>query len=117
MGNSICHIEIPCEDLNRAKEFYGDVFNWTFEDSTDTYSSFSTGNGVGGGLEVRGEKIPIGRGITIYIEVDDIPRYLEKIREYKCSVVQEKTKISEEFGFYGLFADTEGNILGLWSRE
>lgn len=117
MGNSICHIEIPCKNLRRAKEFYGTIFGWSFEDSTDTYATFKTGDGVGGGLDVRKEKVPIGRSITLYIEVDDIPQYLKKIKEAGCTVVLEKTEISKEFGFYGLFGDSEGNILGLWSRS
>ncbi|MCK4232834.1 VOC family protein [candidate division WOR-3 bacterium] len=117
MGNSICHIEIPCKDITRAKAFYGNIFDWVFEDHGETYAMFKAGEGVEGALDQRTENIPIGQGITLYIKVDDIPKYLKKIEEAGCSVVKEKTEISKEFGYYALFTDSEGNILGLWSQS
>ncbi|MCE7746504.1 MAG: VOC family protein, partial [Candidatus Heimdallarchaeota archaeon] len=32
-------------------------------------------------------------------------------------VIQEKTEIGNDFGFFALFEDNSGNILGLWSQK
>lgn len=117
MGKHICHIEIPCKDVARAKAFYGKIFGWTFQDFGESYAVFNTGNGVGGGLDLRTDDFPTERGITLYIEIEDIPQYLTKVNEEGCRIIKEKTEISKEFGYYALFADTEGNVMGLWSKS
>jgi predicted enzyme related to lactoylglutathione lyase len=116
VGKRICYIEIPCKDVTRAKKFYGGVFGWSFEDSGENYSAFNTGDGLGGGLDRRTEEFPTGRGITLYIRVEDIPEYLRRVDEAGGRTVKAKTEISKEFGHYALFADSEGNTMGLWSK-
>ncbi len=116
MGHGICHIEIPCKDLQRIKDFYGSVFGWTFTDSGEMYTVFSTGEGPGGGFDLRTDSDPVSRSIVLYIEVEDIPLYLEKVSGAGGKIIQEKTEISKEFGYYALFADSEENTLGIWSE-
>jgi predicted enzyme related to lactoylglutathione lyase len=117
MANSICHIEIPCRDLARAKAFYGKVFNWTFQDVSEGYAMFDTGEGVGGGLDLRTEGYPTEKSVTIYVQVEDIVQSLKAVADAGGKTVQEKTKIGDEFGFYALLSDTEGNQIGLWSKN
>jgi hypothetical protein len=31
--DKVQHFEVPADDMRRAKEFYGEVFGWTFEDA------------------------------------------------------------------------------------
>lgn len=117
MHGGICHIEIPCKDIKRAKGFYSRVFGWSFKDEGEGYSMFKSPEGVGGALELRKDRYPQERGITLYIEVDDIPEVLKRIKESGGEIVKEKTEISPEFGFFAIFKDTEANILGLWSKK
>jgi len=116
MVHGICHVDIPCRDIARARSFYGRVFGWTFDDFGEDYVLFKTGGEVGGGLEQWHGELPAERGVTLYVEVEDIAHYLKKVSEAGGRVVKEKTKIGEKFGYYGLFTDSEGNTLGLWSR-
>jgi len=46
-----------------------------------------------------------------------IGKTFEKIIAAGGEIVQEKTKISDEYGFYSKFKDSCGNILGLWTRN
>jgi predicted enzyme related to lactoylglutathione lyase len=117
MPNPICHIEIPCNDLTRATQFYREIFGWTVEPSGETYVMFNTGEGVAGGLDLRRDKVSSDQGITLYIEVRDIPAYLKKIEDAGCSILKEKTEISKDFGYFALFNDSEGNVMGLWAKE
>ena len=41
----------------------------------------------------------------------------EKIVNNKGKIVQEKTEIGGGYGFYAIFEDSFGNILGLWSSK
>jgi len=117
MGSAICHVEIPCRDMARAKKFYHDVFGWDFEDFVESYALFNTGSGVGGGLDLRAEATGGGRGVTLYLEVEDIPKRLEDVEKAGGKVVTGKTEISKEYGYSALFTDTEGNEVGLWSKS
>lgn len=62
------------------------------------------------------EKKPTTDGVTIYIEVEDIEAKLKEIEATGGKIQKEKTKISDEFGFYALFFDPSGNSIGLWSK-
>lgn len=115
MPGSFCHIEIKVKDLKIAQDFYGKIFNWKFEEMEPKYLSFSTGNGVGGGLELN-EKDWSDGPFTLYIKVDDIPATMKQIAENRGKIVKEKTEIGGDFGFYALFRDPFGNLLGLWSK-
>ncbi len=117
MGNRICHIEIPCKDIDRGKAFYSKVFGWSFQDAGEGYAVFDTGNGVGGALDLRTEGLPTERGVTLYIEVENIPQCLIRVGEAGGTVIKEKTEISKEWGYFSLFSDTEGNAMGLWSKS
>ena len=53
MGNSgndrrIDNIEFTVSDIARSREFYGQVFGWTFTDYGSTYCEFSDGRLTGG---------------------------------------------------------------------
>jgi len=117
MGNRICHMEIPCTDIGRAKAFYTKIFDWSFEDAGEEYAMFNTGSGIGGALDLRTEPLPTKRGVTLYIEVQDIPQCLAEVREAGGRIIKEKTEISKEWGYYALFSDSEGNAMGLWSKD
>jgi len=42
---------------------------------------------------------------------------LEKITKAGGKVTKEKTEIGNDFGFYALFEDNSGNLLGIWSQK
>ena len=63
----INHIEIPYDDEERAKRFYGGVFGWTFSqvEGFDAYDLFTSGpGGLGGALGKRGESAGETTGTT-----------------------------------------------------
>ena len=42
---------------------------------------------------------------------------LAKIEDKGGQIINNKTKISDEHGYYALFKDTCGNYMGLWSKN
>ncbi len=112
------HIEIPAKDLKKTKEFYESIFKWevVIQTGFDDYAFFKeTKDSIGGAFQ-KSDKIINGE-VTLYINTDNIELSLEKIKEAKGEVVQKKTQISENHGFYALFKDISGNLMGLWSRN
>lgn len=115
---NIVHLEIPAPDMAKAKQFYGDVFKWSFSDMGPEYVMFKTGEGdgiTGGGFDAKMEASD--KGVNLYIQVEDIPGALKAIAKSGGSVLAEKTKISDEHGFYAIFKDPNGNRLGVWSLK
>ncbi len=117
-NHKIVHIEIPFTDLNQAKEFYENVFDWevTITTGYDDYAFFKDAeDGIGGAFQ-KSDK-PIEEGTILYISVDDIPKILTDIDAAGGKKIKDKTKISDEHGYYGMFKDSCGNLMGLWSRN
>ena len=118
MEKKIVHIEIPVKDLEKAKEFYEIIFDWKVEIDTGMpgYAFFTTGEeGVGGAFD-QSDKVAKGE-IMLHIQTDNIQNTLKKINSEGGKTIQEKTKISKEYGFYAIFEDVFGNLLGLWSQK
>ena len=54
MPNPLCHFELMASDPNRAKAFYGAIFDWKFDDSSmPGYTLIHTGAEPGGGFRQR----------------------------------------------------------------
>jgi predicted enzyme related to lactoylglutathione lyase len=118
----VVNFEIPADDLDRAQTFYQKAFGWTANLIPEVgYVNLGTGpsdvigrhlepNGINGGMATRGGPITAPL-VTVY--VDDIDAALEQVVELGGRVVQAKIAVFD-FGFRAYFADTEGNILGLW---
>ena len=115
MPNPIVHWEICVSDAAAGREFYGKLFGWeiTADESMD-YNTVNTGEEPGGGIfQAMGEMKPY---VTIYAKVDDIDGTLDEAEKLGAFIIQRKKQISEEHGYYGMFADPDGNVIGLWSK-
>ena len=122
MSGRVVHFEVPYDDADRARGFYGDVFGWQIQPIPEMqYDMVSTGpvtdqgmpsepGDVGGGLTPRVE--PISRPV-ITIEVDDVDATLQKVSASGGSAVGEKIQVGE-MGYAAYFKDSEGNLMGIW---
>jgi len=54
--------------------------------------------------------------MLVYVGVSDIPKKLAKVKALGGEVVKEKTEI-EGVGWYGLFKDLDGNLIGLFTGK
>lgn len=110
------HIEIPADDLPRAKRFYGDLFGWQFEDvpGYEGYTLFVTASGpdgTGGAIGTRGEQAP--DRVRNYVHVDSIDDLLPRLTELGGRLLDAKSEVPD-MGWYAVVADTEGNEFALW---
>jgi len=107
------HVEIPARDLRRAKDFYGKVFGWQFQDAGKDYTLFSPPDGgVGGGIN-KVKQVPKRPVVQAYIEVADIDAKLKEVKKARGKVVKPKKEVPG-FGSWAAFSDPQGTVLFLW---
>jgi uncharacterized protein len=111
--NAICHVEWHVTNLDLAREFYGGMFDWKFNDMGEGYTMFSTGDDyLGGGLEKR-DAIKAAESPLVYIEVEDIDESLARAEVLGGGVVQRRTAIPGH-GSFGIITDRDGNRVGIY---
>lgn len=109
----ITHIDIPVDDIARAKSFYSSLFGWQIAEvpGYEGYPMWQAPNKIsGGGLAPRDEGF---RSPRSYVEVNSVDDVLAKAMELGGEVVLPKSPISET-SWYAAFKDTEGNVMGLY---
>ncbi|MFT5890542.1 MAG: putative enzyme related to lactoylglutathione lyase [Dokdonia sp.] len=111
--------EVPVANMKRAISFYEAVFGikiclqdfggvqmglFPRQDNADITS---------GSLMQYESYIPSQEGALLYFYTADITACLERVSTAGGKVLQNKTQISEEQGYMGVFIDSEGNRIAL----
>jgi predicted enzyme related to lactoylglutathione lyase len=113
MAGTVCHFEISTKDTAKAEKFYKDLFGWKITEGMGRdYLFVDTGKEPGGAIG-KSENISHGDYLNLYFQVDDCAAYLKKAASLGGKVVTEKTEIPSH-GWYGKFADLDGNNIGLF---
>lgn len=118
MGRPVAFFEILSTDTQRAQRFYGDLFDWKVEpdEAMGGYAMVDTGAGegaIGGGMGAP--DAPDQAGIRIYIGVDDLDGYLGRAEALGGRTLVPPTDLPEGYGRMAVFADPDGNPVGLWA--
>ena len=118
MGAPVAYFEIISDDHERARRFYAELFGWTAQTdpSMGDYALMDTGNGddaVGGGIGPSSDGD--AAGVRIYMRVDDLPGYLERAERLGGKTVVPPMDLPSGYGRIAVFADPDGNTVGLWS--
>jgi predicted enzyme related to lactoylglutathione lyase len=121
--DKVVHFEIPVDDPDRARSFYGAAFDWgiqpmdgfdytiTMTTEVDEATQEPTEPGaINGGLRSRTPETP---SPIIVIQVDSIDESLKKVEAEGGTTVMPRTEM-QGMGAYAYFKDTEGNVMGLW---
>lgn len=121
MRNIITWFDVPTLDLDRAVNFYSEIF--AEEVRVDTFMNQKLGfflkegvEGVGGALIPPGMGFtPSGEGTRIYFNCEGkLDEVLGRVKKAGGSIVREKFSIGEQ-GWIAVIMDTEGNTVGLHS--
>lgn len=123
----VVHFEIPVDELERAKSFYGSVFDWdlqTMPMGEGEYTIVTTApfddsqlpierGAINGGMMQRSDETSTP---VITIGVDDIDQSLKEVEAGGGSIVTPRTPIPD-MGAFAYFKDPEGNVMGLWENS
>lgn len=113
MAQPVVHFEIWSKDRKKAQEFYQKAFDWDISEPPGMeYGMVGSGGekSIGGGIASTPDA---QTGVTFYIQVDDIGKYLSKIESLGGKTVVPETPIPG-VGAFAMFADPDGNVLGVF---
>jgi uncharacterized protein len=133
---TIVHFDIPSDNLERTKKFYTELFGWKMEKMPGTgqreeYWMFSTtttndrgsssrgGGGDGEQQTVSGvmmERQMPKEPIMIYIGVDSVIEYSNRVERLGGKVIKQKTEVPG-YGWFTICTDTENNGFALWEAK
>lgn len=113
---SISHIELPADDIERAKRFYAAVAGWEFGemDGMPDYWLFRTSETTGGGIGPRGETV--GERVRVYIDVDDLEGAVAAATANGGTVLTPPSEIPGQ-GRFAAVLDPEGSEVGLYEAS
>jgi predicted enzyme related to lactoylglutathione lyase len=122
MSGRVVHFEIPFDDGDRARRFYGQAFGWQLQSiPTMGYTLVTTGPSsdrgptepgfVNGGMMAR--SVSPSPAPILVVDVDSIDEALARIGELGGTTLLEKQVVGE-MGFSAYVRDPEGNVIGLW---
>ena len=123
--NMVGWFEVPVTDMDRARKFYQPVFDIDidvrdFGGLLMGWFPFAEGKpGASGSLIKHADsyKPSETHGPLLYFSSTDVSVELAKIEQAGGKVLQQKTLISVDIGFMGIFIDSEGNRIALHSRK
>jgi uncharacterized protein len=112
-------IDLATSDVERAQQFYGNVFGWTFESAGPEYggyiNAFKDGNAVAG-LMRNDPQWGVPDGWTTYLHTADIKATLATAIAAGAATCVEQAEPMEvpEKGWMAMLTDPAGAFVGLW---
>ena len=115
MPAEIAHIEFKSANFARTSEFYGKLFDWQMEQNASaSYMKLAGGDGPSAGW-FRADLVQ-SPGPVAYLPVDDLESKLTEVEAAGGRILVRSLPFAGG-GEIGLFADPDGNVLGLWQRK
>ena len=116
----LCHFDIPAEDCETARRFYGGVFGWAFEEDGGSSECWSINFGsegqprpITGGIVPRSAPTqPIG----CHFLLSSIDESSSKIQELGGVIFVPKTAVPGK-GHYACCLDPEGSYFVIWEND
>jgi uncharacterized protein len=118
VANAFVHAELNTTDVNKAKAFYGNLFDWKLEDvpiGDLAYTMIKVEKGTGGGI--MKQLIPgAGSAWLPYVDVQDIKASTKKAQSLGAKVMKDVTEVAD-MGWLSIIVDPTGAMLGLWQAK
>lgn len=114
--------EIPTLNLDRATDFYQEILAIALRRENCGGNPMAifpyTCPHPGGALVAMPELSPRDNGTTIYLDGGaDLQHVLDRVIPAGGKVLMPKTDLGAGIGHIGMFMDTEGNRVGLYSEQ
>jgi predicted enzyme related to lactoylglutathione lyase len=121
--HAINWFEIPVSDFDRAKKFYETIFDFQMPESTMGparmgFLLYDFQNEGRGGAIVHNPEFytPSANGSLIYLNCEpDLQVNLDRVEKAGGKILEPKTDIGNNFGFWALILDPEGNRVAFHS--
>ena len=111
-----CWIDLSTSDVERAKDFYGTVFGWTFESAGPEYGGYISASKDGqpvAGLMYNDPQWNSPDVWTTYLHTADITTTLSAATSAGATQCVEPMEIKDK-GHMAMLTDPTGAFVGLW---
>lgn len=114
MSSLVVHWELMSRDPAKVAAFYEKLFGWKIQHVPEmNYRIVETGDGIGGGIVKPEREGPWPGNMTLYIAVDDLAAYRERIVAAGGEIHVAEQQVPG-MGTFCLFTDPDGRMMGLW---
>ena len=114
MGRPIMFFEIAARNLQKEQQFYSQLFEWTIAPPRNDFAEVTTGpGGINGAISQPGDNI--ASSLTVYVEVEDIPLYLQRAESLGGSTIFPAMALPDG-NQIAMIADPEGVMIGLYQK-
>jgi predicted enzyme related to lactoylglutathione lyase len=116
MAGAMVHVEIPAGDTQKARDFWGGLFGWQFQEfpGSPTEYHMTRINDTSGGAIYEPDPAD-KRGARVYFDVDDINAGTARVNELGGQAGEASPVPG--MGWFSVCKDTEGNEFGLWQND
>jgi uncharacterized protein len=114
MPGQIVHMEIPADDTGKAREFWGSLFDWQFQEYPGPFEYHMTQIGDQQGLAITNMEEG-KRGTRPYFLVDDINAGAARVKELGGNA--NDVMPVPNMGWFATCTDPHGNEFGLWQVD
>jgi len=114
MPGQIVHLEIPADDTEQSREFYGSLFGWSFENFPGPSEYHMTRLGEQQGLAITNME-PGKKGTRPYFDVDDVNAGAARVNELGGQASEPMPE--PNMGWFATCTDPHGNEFGLWQTD
>ncbi|UJF24142.1 VOC family protein [Suttonella sp. R2A3] len=112
---SLNYIEIPATDLPRTKQFFSDVFAWSFTDYGEQYTAFSTTHLDGGFYQSEQCATTQQGSVLVVFYSKDLETTQAKIEAAGGVIIQPTFAFPGGRRFH--FSEPSGNEFAVWSDK
>jgi uncharacterized protein len=115
MAGQMVHVEIPAGDTAKAREFWGGLFGWKFEEYPGSPTEYHTTrfSDTQGGAIMGADSDK--RGARVYFDVDDVNAANARVGE--LGGTSGEALPVPGMGWFAICKDSEGNEFGLWQND
>lgn len=119
MANPFVHVELNTTDVEKAKNFYSQMFDWEMDDMnmgpSGTYTVIKVGEGTGGGL-MKNPMPGVPSFWLSYVLVEDIHAATAKAKSLGAKIVKDSIEVPN-MGWFTIIGDPTGAALGFWQPK
>src|SRR5919106_2808088 len=114
MAGQVVQVEIPADDTAKAREFWGGLFGWQWQQAEGPFEYHMTqiSDQTGGAIT---NMEPGKRGTRAYFDVDDINAGAARVRELGGE--SDEPAAVPSMGWFATCKDPHGNEFGLWQTD
>ena len=116
MPNPFVHMELCTPDLDKAKEFYGQLFGWSFDDQPmpmGVYSLFKPESGPAGGMYTMPDA---PTAWLPYVGVEDVNAATDKAESLGATIIRRAEEVPG-IGWLSIFTDPTGATIAIWQPK